>query len=209
MVYGADFGTFETCSRGRFGFTASTSTLWTSDSAVAGAISSGSSQSLDAVITVGRPIDTVSQAVSYDIPSMALVSIREGDEINNSVAGVSGVNFGTGDLSVQMRIRGSAAKASAWTSDTSISCRWISSCGVSAGLSATVALLTNTLSASFTYNSLGLLPGKQDCTTGPCDFSVAIFTPTPAQTRTSESERTVWLSTSTVVVNPSLRRDGN
>eukprot|EP00961_Rhodomonas_salina_P219131 2962267-Rhodomonas_salina.1 len=90
MVYGADFGTFETCSRGRFGFTASTSTLWTSDSAVAGAISSGSSQSLDAVITVGRPIDTVSQAVSYDIPSMALMSIREGDEINNSVAVVSG-----------------------------------------------------------------------------------------------------------------------
>ena len=118
LVFGVDLGMMDTTIHVRLGRSSARSSYWTSDTMVACLSSAGMSSTLSVFVTVSRVVDALSQALSYDGPSIrSVVPYQHGQ-----IWSVTGVSFGTNLFSPNARLGFSQSISSQWQSDSSISC---------------------------------------------------------------------------------------
>jgi len=121
LVMGVDLGLMDSTLKGRFSSSSAEHSNWVSDTTVVCLSPSGISTTLSVFVTVSRVVDALSQALSYDGPSIAFFAgHREGVRASWSVAGK---NFGVNVFSPSSRLGFSRALTTQWQSDSSISCQ--------------------------------------------------------------------------------------
>jgi hypothetical protein len=117
MVMGADLGVVDTTTQCRLSSSAAQLSLWLSDTTVMCKLPSGVGSTLPVLVTVAILVDDLTQAVSYDGPTIVWV-LNGGHNWS-----VTGTNFGTTLFSQSIRIGLTQSSASYWESDSSISSR--------------------------------------------------------------------------------------
>jgi len=118
LVLGSDLGTMDTTIKGRLSSTGAEYSLWLSDTLMVCKSSTGIGSTLPVFATIGRSVDDLTQALSYDVPTLVSVFANsQGD-----VWSVNGINFGIIGVSQSNRVGFTQSLASLWQSDSSISC---------------------------------------------------------------------------------------
>eukprot|EP00960_Hanusia_phi_P004845 140361-Hanusia_phi.AAC.6 len=117
-IFGKDFGTYSVCGASGAGSTVSESTLWLSDSVLQSRIAVGVGSTKLVSVSIGRLVDSLSQAMSFDSPQ--ITSIRNLAE--NSTILAESINAGSYDSSTKMRIGHTSCRFTRWVSDSSVLC---------------------------------------------------------------------------------------
>ena len=138
--------------RGRLGGTGCEASVWTSDSSLACRSAAGLGRSASASVTAGSQTGTVTEAASYDAPTIA------GGAANVASRGVDmlsvvGSNIGAASYSAKGRLGGTGCEASVWTSDSSLACRSAAGLGRSASASVTAGTQTGTVTEAASYDT--------------------------------------------------------
>ena len=104
--------------------TASMTTLWTSETAIAAKSARGQSTSASIVVTVTEQLSSLSDALSFDKPDKILPSPPNSPTLGRfAVIAAQGANFGWIDVCAKIRIGGTAAERTTWMSDSEMGCR--------------------------------------------------------------------------------------
>jgi hypothetical protein len=153
-VSGAHFGTVDTSVKARIGGTAASASVWVSDSAVVARVSAGVGGALRVAVTAGVIVGTVSEASSYDAPSV--VSVAGAGTVpttGQTSITMSGADFGTYSSSVAARAGGTACESSGWVSDSSVICKVPAGSGSALQVSVTTAVQVGTLTKAMNYSA--------------------------------------------------------
>ena len=137
--------------RGRLGGTGCEASVWTSDSSLACRSAAGLGRSASASVTAGSQTGTVTEAASYDAPTIA------GGAANVASRGVDmlsvvGSNIGAASYSAKGRLGGTGCEASVWTSDSSLACRSAAGLGGTTPVAITLCLVSSSLSDATSYD---------------------------------------------------------
>jgi hypothetical protein len=103
--------------------TSSEATVWISSTSLVSRFASGSSQTGRVVVTAGVVVGTTTSFLSYDRPEPQQAwpyNIRNSGRISISI---TGAEFAFNSYSQKVRITSSACEASAWISDSHLTCR--------------------------------------------------------------------------------------
>jgi hypothetical protein len=155
FVHGFNLGIFGKCDTMRAGFTSSALSIWISESTLGGKLPPGNSGKLSAAVSVFPFSDSVSLSLSYERPSASSVSPGNGAANGNYNIMVLGSSFAATAASQSLRLGFTSCVSNTWYADSSIICKTAS--GVNRGIPDTVVavsvgLLSNTLSAAFSYD---------------------------------------------------------
>ena len=155
-MHGADFSWWDSSPNSKLGFTASTSTTWRSDTSLSLFKAVGASGSASASVTDSyQRVGTVSEIFSHDTGDL-LHGTQLNTPIQLNALLLTGMNFGQNFLSLVIRIAGTSAQKTGWTSDTQ--CLSLQSGGTAGSikLSLTSGLVVGTSSnlASFDLSML-------------------------------------------------------
>ena len=149
-------GVFSLTSIGRFGFSDSESSEWTSSTSLRCLASHGTARSRRLAITASdRGSGSSTYVLSYNAPSMNFLDIP-GNRARTGSASVTvrGAFFGNADVTLFLRALASACEDTQWNSDTSMKCL----SGQGSGGSHKVIVLTSaaqdsSATSGFSYNS--------------------------------------------------------
>ena len=152
-LVGSSFGAVSFSIAARVGASAARSTSWASDTAVECHTTAGVASTKRLLITVGaQAAGTLSEAYSYDVPSMKLVFFNTPTVASGNALIIRGKNFGTVDSSVAVSTGGSSCGLSNWLSDTSVRCRALAGIGSTKDLSVTIAVKVGTITEAISYD---------------------------------------------------------
>ena len=118
-VKGMNFGLAGYTQSARGGGTTCAYTEWISDSVVHCSVAGGVGRTKPIAITVGLGVESISMALSYDVPTMTGAS---NSPSKGELLTVLGSGFGQWDVSQGMRLGGSACEATVWMSSSAVSC---------------------------------------------------------------------------------------
>ena len=108
----------------RIGTTACESTLWNSDSSLQCKAGAGTGGSLRIAVTVGVLVGTVTEATSYDLPSLTSLSPVPNLATTGGIQiELMGSNFGMQDYTPSGRTGLEGCETSVWASDSALYCR--------------------------------------------------------------------------------------
>jgi len=141
-VLGTSIGTFDLSPSARLGASACTSSVWITSSSITCKLSSGFAAALPVVSTAHRKTALLSQAFSYDVAIISSVKSIHGNAPATGSLSVSvfGLEFGTTDTSEILKFGSTRCMATAFVSDTSLSCK------VAAGSADSIVSLDSALS---------------------------------------------------------------
>ncbi|EKX54973.1 hypothetical protein GUITHDRAFT_99619 [Guillardia theta CCMP2712] len=135
----------------RTGFTVSSRSMWTSDSAVQALVSSGVGGSLSQMLTVVLQVSSLSQLLSYDRPTLASRPANSPTTGNVDLQ-LSGAGLGNFDACPVAQVERFVCRASMWKSDSSMVCRVNEGAGAGLDISVKVKEQVGTLSQVFSYD---------------------------------------------------------
>jgi hypothetical protein len=204
---GAEFGAMDTTVRSRIGDSACEASVWVSGTSVKCRVPRGVGRTLDVVVTGARQEGALTQAASYDAPTVASVALTNSPTGGKTSVTVTGADFGTFSGSVRGRVGGSACEATVWVSDSSVICKPPDGVGAGWPVSITVGTVVSTRMAAFSYNSpslssltVGVKPttGSAQVTLSGAGFG---YTDPTGRARVGGSacEATLWISDSRIV----------
>jgi hypothetical protein len=121
-IFGSSFGIADYSSASRLGGTPAEAVFWVSDSAVVCRASAGLRPTRSGSVTVGRAVDSMTEAMSYDAPIISSAMVTMLSAVITRVDFV-GVSMGTRNYSPKSRVQGSACDETVWVSDTALICR--------------------------------------------------------------------------------------
>ena len=118
----SDFGYTD---RARLGATACEATAWVEDTTVLCKIAAGHAATLRVAVTAGVVAGTSTQMMSYDVPAVSSIksTLYNRAPFSDESFTVSGISFATRSYTPAARLGASAAEASDWVSDTSLTCK--------------------------------------------------------------------------------------
>ena len=204
LVTGVDLGKMDSTVRGRLMSSSTDASLWMSDTSVVCRSAAGSGSTLPVYLTIARAVDALSQAVSYDGPSVRSVfAIRLRDTVSLSVVGK---NFGTSHFSSSIRFGFTVAMISRWRSDSSLLCRSASAHLARDSIVVTAGRLTGTLTNLFA--DMGLMLSVLQRSNSPMSGSAIINVmglrlgresySASLRIGNSAAQATVWVSESSI-----------
>ncbi|KAJ1470092.1 hypothetical protein T484DRAFT_1849089, partial [Baffinella frigidus] len=117
----SDFGYTD---RARLGATACEATAWVEDTTVICKIAAGLESTLRVVVTAGVVAGSSTEMMSYNVPAVSSLksTLYNRAPFSSEAFTLSGVSFATQDNTAWARLGASAAEASVWVSDSSVSC---------------------------------------------------------------------------------------
>jgi len=165
---GDGMGVFAFSDIGRLGLTASESSAWVSDTSLHCLYSHGLTGSQIVLVTAIAQTSTLSEAVSYNQPTLILTepgaqkaSRNLNPQLEDSVS-IIGQNLGVSAVSVALRTGGTSCPSTEWNSDTALVARASTGSGVILGI-LTAGSSAGSLSKAFTYDApvtSSLTPGN-------------------------------------------------
>jgi hypothetical protein len=125
-IKGKDFSTWTPSpATSRVGGTSCFSTQWISDSTLMSKPSEGQHLFTSFIVTIGSGTKTLSNAFTYNIPSLSSVGVGAGCTTCEFVT-MSGGNMAGTSATAQARLGGLSCEATLWTSDSVVSCLYAS-----------------------------------------------------------------------------------
>ena len=165
-VHGASMGLVTYTGRAREGHTGCEATEWMSDSSIRCKSEIGTWGSRLGVVTSGERSGSITDVLSYDVPSMSVASPPNSPSTGRTSITILAADLGGFGFSSQGRLGFTSSEASQWLSGSSITCK--STIGTNVPGSDLAAVLTagsrtSSLSQAFTYNSpiSSFLPANQ------------------------------------------------
>lgn len=136
----------------QIGLTACTTTSWTTTTTVICKSSTGSGPARSLIAQVARNIGTAGSAFSYDAPVVSSEGTNAPSSAGISIT-VTGLNFGSTDLTATTAVGYTPCAASKWNSATSIACYLEDGFGSSMPILATIDTLVGTRFGVFSFDS--------------------------------------------------------
>ena len=155
-VQGAGFGLVDYSGGVRVGLSGCEASEWVSDSSVQCRVSSGVRGTRGVSVTVGERVGSVSEAYSFDIPSLSSMKLGNQWAYGAASVTVQGAGFVLVDYSGGARLGLSACEATDWVSDSSVRCRVSSGVRGMRGVSATVGERVGSVSEAYMACYAGL-----------------------------------------------------
>ncbi len=152
-LFGAGFGSFDYTIAARVGQTSAQFSNWLSDSSLTVKSSAGLGASLPLKVTVGLVRESSTLDVSYVSPLISSLSHYCLPTLPSAAMTVFGAGFGIFDLSVRVRVGGTSAEQTSWTSDSSAAAKPASGSGGSKPVVMSASLLSSTSALFFSYSS--------------------------------------------------------
>jgi hypothetical protein len=121
-ILGKDFGAFDASTRSHVGATATTKSVWMSDSAVTGVVAQGVDNDRGVGITVASLLGTFSDVFSYFQPRISATPANTAS-VGGRLELIGGGSFATSDTSMKTRIGLSACESTQWASDSRVACK--------------------------------------------------------------------------------------
>jgi hypothetical protein len=119
---GHDFATLDNTAYARPGATAAEFSRWVSDSSVLGfGGRDGVCRGHPATVTVGLQLGTVTEVLTFDAPAIAVGAPRNMNPFGGLQMLLSGANYVPYDATARLRLGGTSAESSQWTSESSVS----------------------------------------------------------------------------------------
>ncbi len=137
----------------RIGGTRSESSLWFSDTSLACRRSRGRAGTRQVSITMKQVSGSMSQASSYDRPTVSSMGMKNCPAAGSCILEVFGSGFGSVDFTPTIRIGRTSCASTPWKSESSVKCRVPMGTGRNAGLSTTVSGLVGSLTWIFSYDA--------------------------------------------------------
>jgi len=137
----------------RIGRTCCESSMWVSDTAVACRHTRGVAGTRQVSITMKEVTGSMSQASSYDRPSVSSMGLKNCPAAGSCVLEVFGSGFGSVDFTPIIRIGRTSCASTPWKSESSVKCRVPMGTGRNAGISTTVSGLVGSLTWVFSYDA--------------------------------------------------------
>jgi len=151
-IAGSNFGSYSKSTKGRAGFSACSSTVWSAETALTCRAVQGVSSYNAFVLTVARLQVSGSFMLSYDAPFLRRVL----GGANTPVAGqdklMEGSNFGNSDFTSRYRTGDSACVASQWFADSSLLCKLSAGQGHNFNFAITLVGEVDTSERLFSYD---------------------------------------------------------
>jgi len=136
----------------QIGLTACSTTSWQSTSTVICKSSQGSGLARSLIAQIARSIGTAGSAFSYDAPVVSSQGTNSPSSAGISIT-VTGLNFGSIDLSVTTAVGYTPCATSTWNSATSIGCYLDDGFGSAMPILATIDMLVGTRFGVFSFDS--------------------------------------------------------
>ena len=123
IVQAGNLGIKDFSHAARVGHTACEATEWQSDISLVCNTARGAKETMRLAITVGVEVGSVTEAVSYDAPTLSSVLTRNLVTVGGVDVVLFGESFALDAYSGGARIGQTGCEASAWASDTSLACK--------------------------------------------------------------------------------------
>ncbi|KAJ1479450.1 hypothetical protein T484DRAFT_1814225, partial [Baffinella frigidus] len=152
---GGDLGSADYTSTARVGGTQCEASSWLSDAELHCLTPSGLGGTRTVAVTVGVQAASLSEAASYDAPSI-MAAMDDAGHRNPAGfdATVAGRDFGQSDTSVRLRVGSTATEATAWTDDTRILCSVARGVGGSLTIAVTAGSVAGTATEGVSYDAV-------------------------------------------------------
>ncbi len=134
-----------------FGGTACEATVWVSETTVVVKHPSGVSRTQIVTVTSGVMVGTVTEAVSYDAPSVHVIDVAVAKTVGTDSLTMTGSQFGMTDYSLQFRIGHTACEATNWKSETSVGVKISAGIGATHRVTITAGVVVGTLTEAVSY----------------------------------------------------------
>jgi len=194
------------------GNTAAEWTVWVSDTSVLLKLARGYAHSRSLTLTAGIRVGTLSEAASYDIPSVSSVALEQLFPPDDNRVFVSGTSFARNDYSPTVRVGGSATESTVWASDSSLKLKVAQGVGRTHTIAVTGSLNIATLTEAFSYFPPSIqfvIPGNlppRSLADTPfvsvirANFATTSYSPT-ARFGHTRAESTIWESDTSISAN--------
>lgn len=155
---GSNYGSASYSPRAAVGRSGCAASMWTSDTSLACATSTGAYSGLALLITIQRAVSgTRSLALSYDAPAVAATAANANQPAvgGTSTTRFEGSAFGIVGYSAGGRVGATATLSSRWLSDTSLSARAAAGMALDLAVQVSVASVANlgTITGSVSYDA--------------------------------------------------------
>jgi hypothetical protein len=152
---GTNLGAVDYSGSMRFGNTACETTVWRSDTQLAGKVAPGNSGSMRVVLTAGERMGSLSEAVSYDVPTLIATEVKDRSgnvawDVSSFVA-MNGL-FETAVYTSRARLGGSACESTEWASESQVMCRSASGSRGSLSFAVTAGTHVGTLTEALSFD---------------------------------------------------------
>eukprot|EP00960_Hanusia_phi_P060184 764428-Hanusia_phi.AAC.1 len=154
-ISGSNFGQFSASSSQRIGITAQQTTSWTSQTSIKSLSASGIFSTLAMMLTVGERVGTVTQIVSYDLPTLHGNSAFTTNTASTGsyLLNIIGSNFGQVSYCDVSRMGHTSCEYTKWHSTSEVQCLGNVMIGGSFSVQITVGLKVGTLSVFFSSDT--------------------------------------------------------
>eukprot|EP00961_Rhodomonas_salina_P035237 474065-Rhodomonas_salina.1 len=150
-VVGASFGIGDSSLSVRVGYTIAESTEWSSSTSTMCRAALGISSTVALALTVGLSTASISDAVSYDRPSLTGGPLNIPIALGLGVKTFPGTNLGIFDSSASLRAS-TSCEETGWASDSSVQCHAAEGLGRSVLLVVTLGSRAGTMSHVVSFN---------------------------------------------------------
>eukprot|EP00961_Rhodomonas_salina_P228162 3083868-Rhodomonas_salina.1 len=203
-------GTFDRSAAVRIGGSSCEASAWTSETSILCRYASGIGASATLVVTGSTQIGSLSTSVSYNTPSMSLSNETNIRLTGSNSVTVSGTSFATHLYSVGARSGMTAAEATSWHSDTTVSCligRSLTGAGGSRALAITAQNVIGSVTELLSYNLVQVssmarsnLPAmEQTAQTLAVSNLMPLQSSVASRIGQTATQSTVWQSETTIV----------
>jgi hypothetical protein len=158
-LHGSSFWSLSDASlRARVESTACESSVWKSTTTMMCRASSGVGGTRRVFVTVGQSIGSLTEAFSYCVPQISILSSQNCPAQGNCVVQIYGSGFGQTDFSTRARIGRTACIATPWTSESAIMCKIPRGTGVYSSVQVTAAVRPMSTSWAFSFDAPYIAP---------------------------------------------------
>ena len=155
MNFGANGGSMSP--RTRIGGTACEGSPWISDTTVRCLTPSGVKGTMKLVVTAGIRAGTLTEAFSFDVPSLSVLEVGNRATTGSASVTVHGSNFGNFSYTQAARVGDTACEATDWTSDTTVICKLSAGVRGTRRVVMTAGVRAGTLTEAFSFDGPSLL----------------------------------------------------
>ena len=214
-IIGGGLGHASLTAGGRVGVTASEETRWVSDHVVICQVAQGISGSWKQMLTVGRLVGSLSEAVSFDGGLSSLTHVNQAGHGTMSLT-VHGRGLGPAGVTAAERAGMTSCEATEWQADTALRCLVSKVTGKTRRVSFTAGRHVGTLSQIFSVDVLPLISGtRPDNRAGSSSYFefgaglVGYHLTTRAAISHTTAESTEWISDSSLFCKHALSIRGS
>ena len=155
-ICGQSLGSYAFSAQIRTFLSAIEGTSWVSESCVRAKSPQGASATRILIATAGYALNSVTEEISYDVPSMSIVFPVNNPPQGSTTFTIFGKMFGIISRSIISRLGGTSCESSIWASESSTFCKMSAGIRGTRQVSVTSKRKIGTRTEIFSYNSPGL-----------------------------------------------------